>query len=207
LNFNTFLESYRIMCNNNQDVLEEFLQRMEENLSPDVIFNEVSKVEKEIERLEMRKKKLIDLRLEDNLDRNTYEERYNEILQKLDEKEQRKSYLRENLQEEKGIKKRLLGFRKLLEQDKGLCTFDRHVFESLIEKVIVGDVDKDGNSKPYDITFMYKIGSSYSLDGNNFKPPRKNAKKESSNELCSYTRNEVNELCSNNKVDTCGVCL
>lgn len=203
---NTFLESYRIMCNNNQDVLEEFLQRMEENLSPDVMFNEVSKVEKEIERLEMRKRKLIDLRLEDNLDRNAYEEKYNEILQKLDEKERRISHLRENLQEEKGIKKRLLGFRNLLEQDKGLGTFDRHVFESLIEKVIVGDVDEDGNSKPYDITFMYKIGSNHSLDGNKFKPPRKNAKKkESFNELCSYTRNEVNELCSNNKVDTCGV--
>lgn len=202
---NTFLESYRIMCNNNQDVLEEFLQRMEESLSPDVVYNEVSKVEREIERLETRKNKLIDLRLEGSLDKNTYEEKYNEIIQKLDEKEQRRSHLRENLQEESGIKKRLLGFRKLLENDKGLAIFDRHVFESLIEKVIVGEIDKDGNTNPYDLTFIYKIGSSHSLDGNNFKPPRKNAKKkESPNELCSYTRNEVNELCSDNKDNTRG---
>lgn len=57
------------------------------------------------------------------------------------------------------------------------------------------------------ITFVYKTEVSNSLDGNHFKSPRRNVtdKKETSNELCSHAENEVNKLCSNNYIDTCGV--
>ena len=36
--------------------------------------------------------------------------------------------------------------------------FDRGIFESIIEKVIVGGYDEDGNKDPYKITFIYKTG-------------------------------------------------
>lgn len=205
-----FLESYRMMCNDNQDVLEEFLQRMEEGLGSNTIFKEVSKIEKEIEGLETKKSNLIDMRLEDTLDTKTYEDKYNDIIQKLDHRKKKKSNLKASLKEENVIKGRLLGFRKLLEQEKGLNTFDRHVFESIIENGIIGGVDKAGNDTPFKITFIYKTGVSNSLDGNHFKPPRRNAKdkkKETSNELCSNTINEVNNLYPNNTYDTCRVCL
>src|SRR5699024_8141825 len=204
-----FLESYRMMCNDNQDVLEEFLQRMEEGLGSNTIFKEVSKIEKEIEGLETKKSNLIDMRVEDTLDTKTYEDKYNDIIQKIDHRKKKKSNLKASLKEENVIKGRLLGFRKLLEQEKGLNTFDRHVFESIIENGIIGGVDKAGNDTPFKITFIYKTGVSNSLDGNHFKPPRRNAKdkkKETSNVLCSNTINEVNNLYPNNTYDTCGKC-
>src|SRR5690625_2955368 len=51
------------MCNNNKDVLEEFLQRMEETLSSNTIHKEIAKMEKEIQGLENKKNKLVDMRL------------------------------------------------------------------------------------------------------------------------------------------------
>ncbi|WP_301109582.1 recombinase family protein [Sporosarcina sp.] len=203
-----FLESYRIMCNNNKDVLEEFLQRMEEALSSNTIHKEIAKIEKEIQGLENKKNKLVDMRLEDIIDNETYEEKYNALMQEINEKVQTREKSLSNLEEEKDIKKRLLTFKKVLEQNEVIDTFDRYVFESVVDKIIVGGVDEDGNKDPAMITFVYKTGLSNSLDGEIFKPARRNAKKDNiktSNELCSHTANEDNKLCSHSSDDTCGV--
>lgn len=59
------------------------------------------------------------------------------------------------------------------------------------------------------ITFVYKTGLSNSLDGEKFKPARRNSKKENtktSNELYSHTVNEDNKLCSHSSADTRGGC-
>ncbi|WP_062197137.1 recombinase family protein [Massilibacterium senegalense] len=200
-----FLESYRIMCNNNKDVLEEFLQRMEEALSSNTIHKEIAKIEKEIQGLENKKNKLVDMRLEDIIDNETYEEKYNALMQEINEKVQTREKSLSNLEEEKDIKKRLLTFKKVLEQNEVIDTFDRYVFESVVDKIIVGGVDEDGNKDPAMITFVYKTGLSNSLDGEIFKPARRNAKKDNiktSNELCSHTANEDNKLCSHSSDDT-----
>src|SRR5699024_12212552 len=127
-----FLESYHIMCNDNQDVLEVFLQRMEEGLGSNTVISEVSKIEKEIESLETKRDKLIDLRLEDTIDSKTYEDKYNNIIQKLDQRKKKKYNLKAGLEEENDIKERLLGFRKLLEQEKGMKIYHRNDFQSIM---------------------------------------------------------------------------
>src|SRR5699024_3320869 len=103
-----FLESYRIMCNNNKDVLEEFLQRMEETLSSSTVHKEIAKIEKEIQGLENKKNKLVDMRLENIIDKDTYEDKYNSLMQEINKKVQTKEKSLSNLEEEKDIKKRLL---------------------------------------------------------------------------------------------------
>jgi len=106
---------------------------------------------------------------------------------------------------EKGIKKRLLEFKKTLEQNEVLGKFDRHVFESIVEKVIIGATDEDGNKDPFEVTFVYKTGFSNNVDGGKFKPARKNSKTKNSNDkLCSYTDNEVDSLCPHSNDDTRG---
>ena len=49
---------------------------------------------------------------------------------------------------------RINNFRNTLKNNQILEEFDRHVFESIIEKVIIGGSDKDGNKDPYMITFI-----------------------------------------------------
>ncbi|EOZ5096456.1 recombinase family protein [Listeria innocua] len=199
-----FVESYRILCDSNKDVLDEFLRTMNETLSSSSVNKQLSKVEKEIEALEKKKSKLVDMRLEDVIDSETYEYKFSSLTSKQDELLNEREKLQTTAMNEKDIKRRLQEFKRTLEQNEVLHEFDRYVFESIVEKVIVGGYDEDGNIDPAQLVFVYKTGFKNSLDGNRFKPMRKNARgNRKTNELCSQTNNEVQSLSSHSSSDTC----
>lgn len=199
-----FVESYRILCDNNKDVLEEFLKRTDETLSSSSVSNKLLKVDRDIETIEKKKSKLVDMRLEDIIDSDTYESKFSSMTTKQEDLIKERIQLQETATNEKDIKRRLRDFKKTLEQNEVLNEFDRYVFESIVEKVIVGGYDEDENIDPAQLVFVYKTGFKNSLDGNRFKPERKNARanRESKN-LYSHTNDENQSLCSDTKGDTC----
>ncbi len=198
-----FVESYRLLCDNNKDVLKEFLQRMEQALSSSNVSKQLSKVEKDISSLQQKRSKLVDLHLDGSIDKITYQEKSAEINSKLEKLESERQGLLGMADDEKDNKRRLLEFKKTLEQNGTLEKFDRYVFESIVEKIIVGAVDEAGNKDPYKLTFVYKTGFEDSKDSDQFKPSRKNkALKSSSVELCSNTSDKVQKLCSDTSVNT-----
>ena len=81
--------------------------------------------------------------------------------------------------------------RKLLSEAPILKEFDRNVFESIVEKVIVGGYDDEGNADPSMITFVYKTGFEDKKNGDDFKPPRRNSK---AKKLPSLPKNEEDKL-------------
>ncbi|EAG3558500.1 recombinase family protein [Listeria monocytogenes] len=202
-----FVESYRLLCNNNKDVLEEFLKRIDETLSSSSVNNNLQKVDKDIEAIEKKKSKLVDMRLEDIIDSDTYESKFSSMTTKQEDLIKERIQLQETATNEKDIKRRLRDFKKTLEQNEVLYEFDRYVFESIVEKVIVGGYDEDGNIDPAQLVFVYKTGFKNSLDGNRFKPERKNARaNRKSKNLYSHTNDENQSLCSDTKGDTHRVC-
>ncbi len=60
-------------------------------------------------------------------------------------------------------------FKDMLERNEVLKEFDRFVFESIVDKVIVGEIGE--NVDPYKLTFVYKTGFTDNIDGNKFKTP------------------------------------
>ena len=62
------------------------------------------------------------------------------------------------MDEEGSLQRRIVDFKKALSQNEVLEEFDRGIFESIIEKVIVGGYDEHGEKDPYKITFIYKTG-------------------------------------------------
>jgi DNA invertase Pin-like site-specific DNA recombinase len=186
-----FIESYRLLSTSNSDILAEFLQRMEDTLNSSNVMKKLTKLDKEIFAVEEKKNKLVDMRLEDAVDKETYEEKYTVLLKKIDELSAERQILQQTSEDEKGIRKRLIDLKKTLEQREALNEFDRLVFESIIEKIIIGGIDDDGNKDPTKVTFIYKTGFSNNVDGEMFKPNRRNSK---SNKLCSYTDGEVEKL-------------
>lgn len=200
-----FLESYRLLCDDNKDILDEFLQRMDDTLSSSTVNKQLSKLDKEIESIERKKSKLVDMRLEDTIDKVSYEAKYSSFTEKQEQLLKDREKLQETAANEKDIKRRLRDFKKTLEQNEVLSEFDRYVFESIVEKVIVGGYDEDGNKDPAQLTFVYKTGLKNNVDGSRFKPQRKNARgKHRTAELCSDDKNEVQSLSSHSSSDTCG---
>ena len=55
----------------------------------------------------------------------------------------------------KDLENRINSMREMLENGNTMNDFDRQVFESIVDYVIVGGYDDDGNADPYKITFVY----------------------------------------------------
>src|SRR5690606_3526286 len=83
-------------------------------------------------------------------------------------------------------------FRKVLEKNEVLTEFDRCVFESIVEKVIIGEVDENGNTNPYKLTFIYKTEYSNSIQSKMHKQINR-----------KRTQNDVKDLPSHPSTDTC----
>lgn len=198
-----FVESYRLLCQNNKDVLDEFMKRTEETLSESNAGKRLAKAEREIHALEVKKNKLVDMRLEDTIDKETYDRKYLDLSSQIEQLQKECESLQDAAETESTMRKRVATFRQTLEQNEVLDTFDRHIFESIVEKVIVGGYDSNGNKDPYMIVFVYKTGFKNSVDGKNFKPLRKNSKENHSPAvLCSHASNEAESMCSDSSDDT-----
>ena len=198
-----FVESYRLLCQNNKDVLDEFLARTEEALSSNNAAKQLAKIEKDISALDGKRAKLVDMRLEETIDKETYEQKYYDLTSQIELLQKERVSLQESAETENTMKRRIAEFRKTLEENEVLDTFDRYVFESIVEKVIVGGYDENGVKDPAMLTFIYKTGFKNNVNGSDYKPPRKNSKAAKNNiDLCSDTTHEDNALCSLNSPDT-----
>ena len=182
------------MCANDKDVLDEFLKRTEETLCDSNAAKQLAKVERELQIIEIKRSKLVDMRLDEAIDKNTYDAKSAELATKAAQLEAERQSLQETEKTEKDVKRRITVFRKTLEQHNVLETFDRYVFESIIEKVIVGGYDENGEKDPDMLTFIYKTGLKNSMDSRSFRKPRKS--RIASRELSSHDGNEVEKVSS-----------
>lgn len=203
-----FIESYRLLCGDNRDVLDEFIQRVESTLGESNVEKQLGKVDKEISKIDDKKKKLLDMRLEEQLDKATYSAKMDELEEQRNKLLDQRVELQLQSENEKTLKRRTMEFKKALEQNQVLEEFDRTVFESIVEKVIVGEIDENGNKNPYKLTFVYKTGISNKVDSKAQRDLKiGKTVKENLQKLCSHVSDEVNGLCSQMRVDTCGVRL
>ena len=103
------------------------------------------------------------------------------------------------------VKNRLVEFQKLLTSNKLLTEFDRTFFESVVEKIIVGGINSEGEIDPAMLTIIFKTGDKQCKNGKQFKRRRKNAKQKL-DKLCSQNRDEYEKMCLQETVDTRRVC-
>ena len=153
---NAFLEMFRLLAENFDDVLESVLSSLETAISKDDSTEKLKRVEKEISTLEKKRKKLTDMYLDDKISKEAYEEKYSEWNHKLDKCEEEKLLFSANALSQKNIASRMKTIRAKLKNADVTDEFDRLVFESIVEKVIVGEIAEDGSTDPYKLTFVLK---------------------------------------------------
>ncbi|MDR7315564.1 hypothetical protein [Brevibacillus nitrificans] len=132
--------------------------------------------------------------LDEKIDRATYEQKYAELDTSLTALLEEKAQLEQSAQEEIDLGKRLEHCRKGLRTNELLPSFDRNVFESIVDKIIIGTDADPENPNPYKLTFVYKTGFHNSVQGKTRRQPQKKPLKNEGSGLCSYSEN-----------DTCGV--
>ena len=196
-----FLESYTMLCGRDRELVESFIKRMETNLGGKTVTKKLNKLERDLIEINNKKKKLLNLLLEGGLDKKLFDSSMFEFEEKEEKVKYNISDLEIQLEHEKEINIRIDTFKKVLKGDYKLEKFDRHIFESLIEKVIIGGTDENKNIDPYKITFIYKTGLDNSIDGTKY---RKDGRKKKKNVLPSNSSGEVALLPSNSSDTTCG---
>ena len=201
---NAFVKSYQLLCSDQHEVVSEFLQKVEDILKDDASLKRLPKIEKEMTDLQRRKEKLLDLRLDNNIDRDIYDKKNQELSEQLKKLQAEQLQLVELSKNQESTKTRIREFRKNLNSGELLENFDRVVFESVVERIIIGGYNDEGVEDPLKITFVYKTGIHSNLNAKDFKPKRKNAAAVHTDaELCSYASVEDNKLCLHSSSDTC----
>ena len=134
-----------------------------------------------------------------------YDEYDIDLQRKLANENARMEMLNNHLDEETSLSRRLKEFRKALSENKVLEEFDRGIFESMIEYVIVGGYDEDGNKDPYKLTFVYKTGFTHEIGDSKNYLRKKGKKSGKGNELCSNANVKAEAMCSHVIDNACGV--
>ena len=200
-----FIESYKMLCADNKDVLDEFISRVEKTLSEDSAKDKVLKLQKSADNLQVKRKKLLENYLEGIVAQDIYEETDVGYERKLSDIKANLAMLEQQMQDEVSLKRRIADFKKALSKNGVLEEFDRGIFESIIEKVIVGGYDEDGNKDPYKITFIYKTGFRNEIGNAKERFDKSKSIGDKAKELCSHIVDEVKDVCSYVSDNTCRV--
>ena len=201
-----FIESYRMLCKDNRDVLDEFLRRVEKTLGENSIPEQITALDKNISKIQAKRKVLLDKYLKGIVSQDIYEETDIGLKKDFTNEKAKLEYLQQQLDDETSLQRRVSDFKKALSENEVLEEFDRGIFESIIEKVIVGGFDEDGNKDPYKITFIYKTGLKNEIGNAKERFDKSKKMGDKTKELCSHIADELKGVCSFVSDNTCGDC-
>ncbi len=139
--------------------------------------------------------KLDDTLMEDNIVKKI--EKTQKEITHLESKNKELANYNQTKDNQNEIKNEIRACRNLLEGNGNLQEFDRFIFESIVEKVIVGGYNINGDIDPYLITFVLKIGKnvkskSKTRNSNNGNGDGDSYQSPSSDPLNSYNLPSVN---------------
>jgi DNA invertase Pin-like site-specific DNA recombinase len=156
-----FLNAYNKIQELNATDIEEFFSNIEEALDISHLRDEVNEFSKNIKKLENKSQTLLDMRLEEKISETDYDMKYNAIEQEIKELMTERNERYEALQGEESITKRISTFRQVLAEGIEINEFDRDMLDSLVEKIVIGATDENGEPNPYVITFVFKAGMKF----------------------------------------------
>ena len=94
--------------------------------------------------------------MDGTIEKEEYDRKMAEYNARLNRQIAEKEILAENSLKKKSINRRIRDLRHTLETKDPLDQFDRLVFDSIVEKIIVGGYDSEGKPSPYKLTFVLK---------------------------------------------------
>ena len=109
-------------------------------------------------------KKLLDLKLENSITEEAFKEKNYELERKIKAVRKLREQRENNLNNDNAVKDRIVEIKEFLKNSQLITKFDKEIFKLLVDKVIIGEIDKDGNANPYVINFILKTSENKELD-------------------------------------------
>lgn len=169
-----FVEVYNWITTQKHKTRDKLINAIKETITSEDNKKELSKFYSEVQTLQKRLSNLIDLKLDNIENKDVYNEKEKEISNKIKMLNEQIEQLEYKDKQNKDISKRLKNIEKIInEEEQPMGIFDDVKFENLVEKIIIGEKDRDGNINPNIIRFVLKIGTEYKFKDLSFVPNKK----------------------------------
>lgn len=155
---NSFVQAFNKLCIDNEKIIQEFLDNLSKSIEYQEYENEVKALHDKINKAQGKRNQLIDLLLEEKIDKIIYEKKYKKLSDDIDELESELKIATQDSNMGADFKTRLESFKNIFSHKEPMEKFDGESFRMLIKEVIIGDEAEDGTSLPYTINFIFKTG-------------------------------------------------
>ena len=151
-----FLDAYRVLCADKATIIRNFMEKAEPILQENNSKEEIEKLNIQEHDLKERLKKLLDLKLDNTITEDAFKEKNHEIERKIKNIQKQIENKASTVNKEDNLKSKMEEIKNLLKSHNIITEFDREVFDILVDKVIIGEIDEKGNKNPYVISFILK---------------------------------------------------
>ena len=162
-----FTQSYKLLCDSNKELIQTFLNEMEEIIQEESNESSIKRLEEQKQILKEKIDKLIDLNLNGTISTETLQEKKAKLQNKINKITKEQEHLQLELEDSISLNQGLSKFKTLFKDNEIMPKFDKDVFELMIEKVIIGEKDRKGKVNPRVITFIIKSGNEIKCEDNN----------------------------------------
>ncbi|MFI3326748.1 MAG: recombinase family protein [Clostridia bacterium] len=183
-----FVDAYNLLIENDGELIEIFLSNLEESLKSKDNKKQFNSLKKEVNAIEKKISRVLDLHLDGKIDTMDYEQKYTQLKINLQAKKDELFQLEINGMTQNDMEKNISDLRKYFGKNAKLKEFDAEVFRNVVEKIILGGKDEDGNDEPYLLTFVFKTGNNTKITAKN--PKGRKPKTEAKN-ICSHQKEQA----------------
>ena len=156
-----FVELYNSIVKNKYMTKSKLLDAIKETIKENDYQEQIKKLELEEQKLKDRLSNLIDLKLDGTIDKEMYLSKENELNEKIMSVTNKKNELLTLNYENDIMERKIKQIEKIVLGPNTIKEFDRDVFESIVEKIVVGEVNDNQEKIPNAIRFILKTGESY----------------------------------------------
>lgn len=186
-----FTQSYKLLCDSNKELIQTFLNEMEEIIQEESNESSIKRLEEEKQILKEKIDKLIDLNLNGTISTEILQEKNAKLQNKINKLTKEQEHLQLEIEDSMSLNQGLNKFKTLFKDNEIMPNFDKDVFELMIEKVIIGEKDNKGKVNPRVITFILKSGNEIKCEENKNSTAEKNSVVQNNkNQQSSYEARE-----------------
>ena len=154
-----FTQSYKLLCDSNKELIQTFLNEMEEIIQEESNESSIKRLEEEKQILKEKIDKLIDLNLNGTISTEILQEKKAKLQNKINKLTKEQEHLQLEIEDPMSLNQGLNKFKTPFKDNEIMPNFDKDVFELIIEKVIIGEKDSKEKINPRVITFILKSGN------------------------------------------------
>ena len=169
-----FVKVYNSIIEKKHKTKDKLINAIKETLESEDNKTELNKLYNEKQTLQKRLSNLIDLKLDNIENKEIYNEKEKEINSRINILNEQIEKIEYSNKQNKDISIQLKNIEKIVnEEEKPIEEFDEIKFNNLVEKIIVGEKDENGNINSNVIRFILKIGTEYRFKDLSFVSSKK----------------------------------